>query len=658
MGSRRPAGIGALRVLLTLLVAVALRSYGAPAQLTAATGEVRDFHSTASAIVYAATFGGGLWRSTDSGASWTAVASLPPRYISKVAGSASDPNLLFAATRDGVWRSTNGGASWAQVSYEAARAIAVDPTNDQNVLIGVPGAGIYRSTNRGQTFALSSSGIDSTDIRALVPGPTAGMFFAGLYSNATGGWGGVFRSIDGGVTWASWNGSGAGALPSKYVTSLAVTPAGSLIAGVYDPAQGGIAYRRVGTGAWTAAMSSNTSGVLTLHPDRNTASTVWLGTRVQGVYKSTNDGVSFVASSNSTQDVFTDVLALGTVPGASGRVLAAPAGLGIYRSADNGSSWPKSSTRLTADRAVALEPGASTSELFMGTLGGGMQRSTNSGASFTGVNGGLVNVTYGPKTLDVVSVAGAGSIVYAATFGFGGLYQWNGVSAWARVSEAGLPNAPADFSNPMSVGVDSSNPQNVFYTVFGGSYAGTWRRNGGPVWASVRPGPYDGAGAGRIVAGVQGTGRWYILNELAAADRSIDNGLTWSPIALSAAVPTGSMPITFFSLAENPLSPTNALASTSKGLLRSTDAGASWAPVNPGSVLTTELTGLTFSTLVSNRVFAGDRAGRFYCSNNAGATWIVRETFASAVVSVRWLNNLVYLATDGAGVMQRDPTCP
>ena len=118
------------------------------------------------------------------------------------------------------------------------------------------------------------------------------------------------------------------------------------------------------------------------------------------------------------------------------------------------------------------------------------------------------------------------------------------------------------------------------------------------------------------------------------------------------------MPITFFTLAENPLEAANALASTSKGLLRSTDAGASWALVNPGSVLTTELTGLAFSRLVNNRVFASDRAGGFYCSNNSGTTWIVRETFASAIVNLRWLNGMVYLATDGAGVMQRDPTCP
>jgi photosystem II stability/assembly factor-like uncharacterized protein len=118
------------------------------------------------------------------------------------------------------------------------------------------------------------------------------------------------------------------------------------------------------------------------------------------------------------------------------------------------------------------------------------------------------------------------------------------------------------------------------------------------------------------------------------------------------------MPITFFSLAENPTVPSTALASTSKGLLRSYDLGSSWSPVNPSGLHATELTGLVFSPAVSGRVFAGDRAGRFYCSNDAGANWIVRENLAAGVVNVHWLGNLVFLSTDGAGVMQRDPTCP
>jgi len=656
-GSRHWAA-GALRLVVTLCVAVAGNAHAAPARLTASTADVRGLYSPSTGTVYAATAGGGLWRSSDNGANWARVATFPARYVAAVAGSATNPSIIFAATRDGVLRTIDAGASWTQLTYESATAVAVDPSNDQVVVIGVPGAGIYRSADRGQSFALSNSGLDNTDVRVLVPGTAAGTFFVALYSNATGGWGGVFRSTDAGATWASWNGSGAGGLPSRFVTSVAVTASGAVIAGTYDAATGGRAYRRVGAGSWVSAIASNTSGVIALHADRNAPSTVWLGTRVQGVWKSANDGASFVASSNAAQDVFNDVQALGTIPGTANRVLAAAVGLGVYVSTDGGANWPKSSAGLAADRAVALEPGASASELFMGTDGGGMYRSTNGGTSFVAANAGLVNAVYGPKTLDVISVASAGSVVYAATFGFGGLYQWNGASAWARVGEAGLPNDAAGFSNPMAVAVDPSNPQIAFYALFDGGNAGTWRRNGGPVWTLSRQGPIGGAGAGRVIAGAPGSGRWYLLGHDAAADRSTDNGVSWSRVGVVLPPGPGFMPITFFSLAENPAVPSTALASTSKGLLRSYDQGATWSPVNPSGLQSTALTGVVFSAAVSGRVFAGDRAGHFYCSNDAGASWIVRENLAASIVNVRWLNNLVFVSTDGAGVMQRDPTCP
>jgi photosystem II stability/assembly factor-like uncharacterized protein len=643
---------------LTCAVTCCSLAYGASAQLSAQSAGVRDFYSLSSPTIYAATQGGGVQKSGDNGATWSKVATMPARYVWKIAGSSSDANLLFAATTNGVYRSANGGTSWAQITFESARAVVVDPANDQNVLIGVPGAGVYRSIDRGLTFALASMGLDSTDVRALVAGPTAGTFYVGLYSNASGAWGGVFRSTDGGVTWATWNSSGAGALPNRYVTSLAVTASGALIAGTYDPAIGGMPYRRVGSNSWQATLGANVSGVYAVHADRNATTTVWMGSRIQGIYKSTNDGANFVASSNSAQDVFTDVLALGTLPGAANRVLAGANGLGIFASTDGGGNWPKSSSGLLADRAVALEPGAGANELFLGTYGGGVYRSVNAGTNFATVNAGLVNAVYGPKTLEVVALAGAGSVVYAATYGFGGLYQWDGTSSWVRLGESGIANSASGFSNPMGVAIDTSNPQNAFYSLFDGSSAGTYRRNGGPAWSKVRNGPFGGAGAGRIIAGAPASNRWYILNADAPADRSVDNGLTWNPVTIAASVPTGFMPLMFFSLAENPIASANALASTSNGLLRSTDNGATWNALAPTGLLATELTGLAYSTTVSGRVFAGDRSGHFYCSNDGGNTWLLRETVAASITAVRGLNSLVFLATDGAGVMQRDPTCP
>ena len=225
------------------------------------------------------------------------------------------------------------------------------------------------------------------------------------------------------------------------------------------------------------------------------------------------------------------------------------------------------------------------------------------------------------------------------------------------MGESGLPNDPGGFSNPTGVAVDPSNPQNAFYSLFDGASAGTYRRTNGPAWSKVRSGPISGAGAGPIVSGNPGSGRWYILNVDAVADRSVDNGANWSPVAIGAGQP-GFMPLTFFSIAENPFASSNVLAGTSKGLFRSVDGGATWNAVAATGLFATQLTAVIFSPLVNNRVFAADLGGHFYCSNDGGNAWTLRETLPAAITAVRWLNNLVFLPTDGTGVLQRDPTCP
>ncbi len=450
--------------------------------------------------------------------------------MSKLAGSATDSNLIFAATSDGVYRSTNGGTSWTQVTFEEARAVAVDPANDQNVLIGVPGAGIYRSSDRGATFVYSSAGLDSTDVRALVAAPVANMFFVGLNGNATGGWGGVFQSTDGGATWTSWNGS-AGALPSSFVTSLVVTASGAVIAGTYDPRPAAWPTPRRER-SWTAA-SRRTLRAYSLHVDRNSASTVWLGTRVQGVYKSTNDGTTFRGSSQSAPRRYHQRARAGNdpelrdacspAPTASGctcRPTVAVSGqefVGAHRGSRHRTRAGRGRRRIVHGHAERRRP---AQHQLRRELRRRQQRSRQR--------------VYGAKALERRLDRG---------------HRWRGLRRdlriwWplpverkhrrGRASETGLPNANTAFSNPMGVAIDPSNAQNVFYALFDGGSAGTWRRNGGPSW-SVATGPRRRGSGARRRRGDAGKQRWYILNQDAPADRSTDNGVTWNAVTLTAA---------------------------------------------------------------------------------------------------------------------------
>src|SRR5947208_838997 len=81
----------------------------APTMFTAGAGEVRDFVAVSTTTGYAATFGGGLWKTSDAGANWTKT-SLIAKSVWKIsANSASVGARLYAATESGLFRSTDSG---------------------------------------------------------------------------------------------------------------------------------------------------------------------------------------------------------------------------------------------------------------------------------------------------------------------------------------------------------------------------------------------------------------------------------------------------------------------------------------------------------------------------------------------------------------------
>ena len=70
------------------------------------------------ATLYAGTYLGGVFKSTDGGGSWSAVnIGLPnDSYLSALAVDPQTPTTLYAGTAHGVFKSTNGGGSWSAVN--------------------------------------------------------------------------------------------------------------------------------------------------------------------------------------------------------------------------------------------------------------------------------------------------------------------------------------------------------------------------------------------------------------------------------------------------------------------------------------------------------------------------------------------------------------
>src|SRR5262245_33600155 len=201
-------------------------------------------------IVYVGAVNGGVWKSTNATAatpSWTPLTDLklPGLSINSLAISPVNPSTLFAGTGSvssysyffanpgiGLARSTDGGATWSVLASDtlAGQNIrSVVPTSlggGNVVLVGTEfaadpvfhilsqdGGGVYRSTDNGTHFTRISgaagTGLPGQAVSDLVADPSnPNRFYAAVALPISGtptGQEGVYKSEDGGLTWAGVN---------------------------------------------------------------------------------------------------------------------------------------------------------------------------------------------------------------------------------------------------------------------------------------------------------------------------------------------------------------------------------------------------------------------------------------------------------------------
>src|SRR5512145_1143970 len=92
------------------------------------------------ATVYAGTRGGGVFKTTDGGASWTRASDgLADLFVSSLSRNPAAPGTLYAGTEGGgVFKTTDGGASWVKAGLDNVnvQAILVHPAAPATVYAG------------------------------------------------------------------------------------------------------------------------------------------------------------------------------------------------------------------------------------------------------------------------------------------------------------------------------------------------------------------------------------------------------------------------------------------------------------------------------------------------------------------------------------------
>jgi photosystem II stability/assembly factor-like uncharacterized protein len=163
------------------------------------------------AVIFAGTYGEGLFRSLDAGAHWDRI-SLPAEYVRAAEFAPHNPSLLYVGTEPAnLYRSNDRGNSWEDLGVRrvpgakewslpysprsgALRSIAFHSEHPEMIYGAVEQGGLLKSMDEGAEWSITEDGLDK-DVHwlSVYPGDFRIVFAA------TGG--GLFLTLDAGASW-------------------------------------------------------------------------------------------------------------------------------------------------------------------------------------------------------------------------------------------------------------------------------------------------------------------------------------------------------------------------------------------------------------------------------------------------------------------------
>jgi hypothetical protein len=433
-------------------------------------------------IIYIAAAGGGVWKTTDAGSSWTALTdNQSVLFMGAIAVAQSNSQVIYAGTGesnnsgdsfygDGVLKSTNAGQTWSLegssiFNRRSISQIAIDPTNENTVYVAVTdfavnglvgNTGIWKSTDGGMNWTDTTSSISTstpfTDV-AIDPNSPQTIYAAvgDIFGDSANG---VYKSTDAGATWARAGNFPAGGGDGLIKIAIARTnPSGTHIiyAAISQP---------IGPG----------------------------GSDLLAIEKSTDGGVTWTALSSAPnymggQGWYNSTLAVdpsnANIVYAGGDGDAQATGSDIVRTTDGGTTWtdisntPNGSNGPHADNhGIGFD---ANGKLLVGTDGGIWRLSDPSTVTWSDLNGNLDTIQFTGIALDPTNPAIAlGGSQDNGTEKFTGNLGWS----LSQFGDGGFTQ------------IDQSNPNTMYHTFFFGGFDGFLERSddGGLTWTGKTSG--------------------------------------------------------------------------------------------------------------------------------------------------------------------------
>ncbi len=579
---------------------------------------------TNSNTIYVGSPGGGLWKSTTGGTSWTTNTD----KISQVIGCtdlAIDPtntNIMYLATGDGdagdtysvgLLKSIDGGATWNKSGlnfYVATNVqmskVLINPNNTNTILVATS-KGIYRSTDGGVTFSQSVAG--SFKDMEFKPGDPNTVYISGSE---------FYRSTNGG---------------QSFTKITAVLPAVALISRM------------------AIAVTLDDPNYIYLIAAKPTTAY-----SLEGLYRSTNSGVNFTkltvaspanilgrAFDGNDPTVGQGWYDLGIDVSPTDKNEITVGGINVWQSIDGGSNfnivgyWIPNSGAPYVHADVHSIDYANSNTIYAG-CDGGIFKSINNGGSWSDLSNGL----------QISQMYGFGHSTTNPNLIING-WQDNGTNLYDGTSWDKVIGGDG-----MLAFIDRTNDQNMWGELPNGGLQRS--TNGGLSFSSA-------------VGSITETGAWvtpWIQDPVNASTlyagfnnlyRSTNGGISWTKLTTFATT-TGTLSTIGVSPANNQV-----IWTAKPGFLYlSTNGGTTFTSIT--NVPTGNITSIACSNTDANKAwitYSGyTNKNKVFQTNDQGATWInlsgsIPNIPVNTIVSVDNSNDALYIGTD-IGVFYKDAT--
>ncbi|MCS6990842.1 MAG: YCF48-related protein [Chitinophagales bacterium] len=607
------------------------------------------FHPSNTNIIYLGTAGGGLWKTTDGGLTWTPLTDgLPVTSIADIALDPTNPNNIYVATGDGygyefgtnndfwggvysagVFRSIDGGITWSPtgLTYNQDQKIIIQrlvihPTNPQ-ILLAATRSGIMRTTDGGSTWNLVKS-THCYDLEFNTFDPNT------IYS---GGGGTLIKSTDGGANWSTmYSGMGTGRI------SIEVSSANHQV--IYAMSESGIFIRSADGGTtWTNKTFPYSAGFfgyydLVLACSDANADHLLAG----GIYtvKSTNGGSSWTDISSSNLHV--DNHDLDYLPGSTSTIFSANDG-GFFKSTNGGSTWTDLSNGLAIAQIYRLASSATDPQVIYS----GWQ---DNGSNKWDGNNSTWKMVYGADGMECMVDHSNVQTVYIS-YQYGGLQKsTNGGNSFSHIAPCS-----GNWITPYAM------DPNVSSTIYAGCASVYKSTNGGSTWSNIGSNLFTGGynnACNYIAIAPSNTSVIYAAS-FTKIYRTTTGGSPWTNI-------TGTLPVTNTGINYIAISATNSdhvwicLGGYSAGnkVFVSTNGGTTWTNIS-GSLPNIPVNTIVYEKNSPDRVYIGTDIGVFY-RDNTTADWVFYNDGLPNVMvhelEINYTSNKLLAATYGRGLWQ------